>query len=130
MALIYSKFGIIMFAIVSILLLCVGIGFAEGPIVKLTLNPDKTDVHVASESIVIMAKARGKGLTYNWVLQGPGKIEGSGPAILYHVPKKIEAKTARAMVTLTVKDKNEIEATETIVFKIRDQKKPIFLIRK
>lgn len=119
MALIHSKFGMVASIIVSILLLCFGIGLAEGPTVKLELNPDQTNIFVASDSIVLMAKARGKSLTYKWVLQGPGKIEGSGPAVFYHVPKKIGAKSTRALVTLTVKDKHGLEATETVVFNIR-----------
>jgi hypothetical protein len=117
----YSKLGMATSIIVSILLLCFETGFAEGPTVKLELNPDQTNILVASDSIVLMAKARGKSLTYQWVLQGPGKIEGSGPAVFYHVPKKIGAQTTRALVTLTVKDKNGLEATETVVFTIRSR---------
>ncbi len=85
---------------------------------KLIVNPNKTDVSVGSEAVALTAKASGSGLQFEWKLQGPGKIEGSGSAIFYHIPAEIEGESAQAMITVTVTDEAGQETTETFTFNI------------
>lgn len=93
-------------------------GYAEGPSVRLIVNPNKTDVEVGSDPAALTAKASGSGLTFEWTLQGPGKIEGSGSAIFYHIPDSIDGKSAQAMITVKVTDEAGQETTETFTFNI------------
>lgn len=92
--------------------------YAQTPDVRLIVNPNKTDVEVGSDPVALTAKATGSGLQFTWTLQGPGRIEGTGAAIFYHVPEMIEGKSAQAMVTVVVKDESGQETTETHSFNI------------
>ncbi len=104
--------------IVSYVLLLAVPGYAEGPSVKLIVNPNKTDVYVGSDPTALTAKASGTGLKFAWKLQGPGRIEGSGSAIFYHIPESVDGKSAQALITVTVTDDAGQETTETFTFNI------------
>lgn len=106
------------FVAVTYILLLTGTGYAEGPSVKLIVNPNKTDVYVGSEPAALTAKASGTGLKFAWELKGPGKIEGTGSAIFYHIPEEIEGDSAQALITVTVTDEAGQETTETFTFNI------------
>ena len=47
--------------------------YAQGPTVKLIVNPNKTDVFVGADPVALTAKATGTGLQFTWELQGPGR---------------------------------------------------------
>jgi hypothetical protein len=104
--------------IVSHMLLLVGNVYAEAPSVRLIANPNKTDIYVGSEPAALTAKASGTGLKFKWELQGPGRIEGTGSAVFYYVPDKIEGESAQALITVTVSDDAGQETTETFTFNI------------
>lgn len=113
------KFFITIFVMFFYLLFVGGdVLYAQGPTVKLIVNPNKTDVLVGSDPVALTAKATGTGLQFTWELQGPGRIEGAGSAIFYYVPETVDGKSAQAMVTVTVKDEAGQETTETYTFNI------------
>lgn len=118
------KFSIVVVVIVSYVTLLFGTGYAAPPTVKLIVNPNKTDVYVGSDPVALTAKATGAGVKFKWELQGPGKIEGTGSAIFYNIPDKIEGESAQAIVTITVTDEAGQEATETFTFNILASKTP------
>lgn len=95
---------------------------AEALSVSLKANPDIVEVSVGADPIALIAKAVGAGLQFTWELQGPGKIEGDGSAIFYYAPQSIEGQSARAMVTVLVKDETGQETTETYTFTILAKK--------
>lgn len=96
-----------------------GEGYAAAPTVKLVIYPDTPELAVGAEPIAIAAQASGLNLTYTWELLGPGRIEGEGPAVFYHVPDTLEEDSARVMITVTVTDGEGQEITETVVLTIR-----------
>lgn len=93
-------------------------GYAAAPTVKLVVEPDKTDIYVGADPIAIATQASGLNLTYKWELLGPGKLEGTGPAVFYIVPEAIDRGSARAIITVTVSDGEGQETTETVIFNI------------
>ena len=92
--------------------------YAEALSVSLRANPDVTEVFVGADPIALIAKAAGTGLQFSWELQGPGRIEGSGSAIFYYAPQTIEGQSARAIVTVMVKDGTGQETTDAYAFTI------------
>lgn len=111
-------------SVVALILIFVHLMFAAGDIyaealsVSLRANPDMTELTVGADPIALIAKATGAGLQFRWELQGPGKIEGSGPAIFYYAPQTIEGKSEKAMVIVVVKDQSGQEITDAYTFTI------------
>ena len=85
---------------------------------QLVVNPNRTEVFAGSNRIALTTKAAGTQLTFKWELQGPGKLEGRGPAVFYLPPETIEKDSELAKITVTVTDKTGQESTETVTFKI------------
>lgn len=112
----------VLLSVLHVLVVC-GEGYAA-PTVKLIVSPNKTDVYLGSDSIVLTAKASGTNLTYQWSLQGPGEIEGEGAAVFYKLPKTIEGESAQAVVTVTVTDEKGEETTDSFTFNILKKEEP------
>lgn len=118
------KLSIAVILIASYMVLLFGEGYAATPTVKLVVDPDTTDVYVGSEPISLTAEASGSGLTFRWELRGPGKLEGTGSAMFYTLPDKIEGESARAIITVTVTDEAGQETIEGVTFTILARKTP------
>ena len=112
----------LLLSVLHILVVC-GEGYAA-PTVKLIVSPNKTDVYLGSDSIVLTAKASGANLKYTWSLQGPGEVEGEGAAVFYKLPEKIEGESAQAVVTVTVTDEKGEETTDSFTFNILKKEEP------
>jgi hypothetical protein len=115
----------LLLSVLHVLVIC-GEGYAA-PTVKLIVSPNKTDVYLGADSIVLTAKASGANLKYKWNLQGPGAIEGEGAAVFYKLPESIEGESAQAVVTVTVTDENGEETTDSFTFNIlkKEETKPV-----
>jgi hypothetical protein len=86
--------------------------------VKLTLGLENPEIAAGSEPIPLTAVTRGTNVRITWQLLGPGHIEGTGLGVLYVVPEQIEGELARAIITVTAKDKTGREATDSMTFTI------------
>ena len=110
--------------ILSVSVMLIGAaGYAAALNVELTINPDKTEVYTGTAPIILTAQASGSNLTYTWNLDGPGKLEGMGPAVMYIAPLEIEQGIVEAKVTVLVTDGAGQEATATITFNSDFRKK-------
>lgn len=108
--------AVIMLIVYSMAL--VGEGFAEDLSIKLVVNPSKTDVYLDSDPVALTARVKGKNLTYEWKLLGPGKLEGEGSSVFYVLPEKIEGDSEQALITVKVTDESGEETTESVTFNI------------
>jgi len=119
-----QKFAVALVLLVVYMLALFGEGYAEEPAIRLIVNPSKTDVYLGSDPIALTAKMKGKNLTYEWKLLGPGEIEGKGSSVFYVLPEKIEGESAQALITVTVKDEAGEAITESVTFNILPSAKP------
>jgi hypothetical protein len=100
----------------------VGQGVAQEPSIKLVMNPSKTDVYLGSDPIALTLRVKGKNLTYEWKLLGPGKLEGTGSSVFYILPEKIDGESEQALITVTVTDESGEETAESVTFNILAKK--------
>jgi hypothetical protein len=101
----------------------VGQGFAQNSDIKLIMNPSKTDVYLGSDPIALTARVKGKNLSYEWKLLGPGKLEGKGSSVFYILPETIEGESEQALITVTVTDESGEATTESVTFNILAEEK-------
>ncbi len=112
-----------LFVVISVGLLLLFRESYAVPTVKLMVNPSVLDIAVGSESIALTARASGSNLQFEWKLLGPGEFEGSTTesAVFYKPPDTIEGKSAKAIITIKVTDDKGEDATESVIFNIKQK---------
>ncbi len=114
---------LILFVVISVGTLLLFSKSYAAPTVKLVVNPSVLDISVGSESIALTARASGSNLQFEWKLLGPGKFEGSKTesAVFYKPPDTIEGKSAKVIITIKVTDDKGEDATESVIFNIKQK---------
>ena len=75
----------------------------ESPL-KIVVNPNTDTVTVGDGPIIVSVKTQEKNVSYAWKLDGPGRIQGEGSAVVYAPPERLDAPSMQAIITVTVTD--------------------------
>ena len=92
--------------------------FAAAPTVKIVASPNKTDVYIGSDPIILTAQASGKDLKYVWTLKGQGNLDNTTLSSIFYSPPSSGSEKSQAIVTVTVTDNAGQTTTESLTFNI------------
>ncbi len=106
---------IIVFCLVFVGFSCKDHHINAQPVVELTLDPDIRTIPLQEtppKEIALIARTNKQNLTFTWELDGVGKLDGdlSNPGIFYLVPDRIDGLSAKAIIRVTVRDKQDRQA--------------------
>ncbi len=75
-------------------------------------------LQTAPKEIVITTRTKQTGLQFNWILAGPGRLEGdvTNPGIFYLPPAEIKVSSAQAVIKVTITGKRGEMTTEQITY--------------
>ena len=107
--------------VVCVLGLLLGLRHAEAQsTVMLEIEPDIQTIVIGSEikEISLTARTESSKVRFLWSLEGPGTLEGevTQPGIFYLPPSELTEKSARAIITVTVKQDDLPETAQRVSF--------------
>lgn len=90
---------------------------SAAPWVKIGISPQKKEFE-SDTPVFLTTESGGTDLEFTWKLIGPGKIEGSGPAVVYNPPKTLEKSSVSVEITVIVRNSLGQEANDSVQFTV------------